>query len=253
MMPTTAYSASGAFWRTEAVRSGVAVIVTLALNLFIALGLALWQGREQATADAAPEPPVVLMTVEPDLPAPLEHTPEPDTARQEPVQIAEPRPRPVEMDLPAPAMSPSDALPPVAAAPGSLSAWSPRLEYAVEAPVAAPEPGVPGGAGTGEPADAAPARPQGVSRGPLLLEPPPLGDFYPRMAQRQRITGVTWLRLRVDAEGRVTEATVLQSTPGDVFDSAARRVARRMRYQPALRNGRPVPARVRIKLVWRPE
>jgi protein TonB len=83
-----------------------------------------------------------------------------------------------------------------------------------------------------------------------MLQPPPLRDFYPRLASRRDITGTTRVRLHIDRNGRVSDVTVLESQPARIFDRAARRAARQMRYDPAMRNGRPVPDVVELKLVW---
>jgi len=87
----------------------------------------------------------------------------------------------------------------------------------------------------------------------VLLRPPDLAEYYPRRARMRGTTGSTRLRLTVDADGRVADVEVLDATPTGVFEHAARRVGRSLSFRPALRNGRPVPARVTLRLVWRLE
>ena len=103
-----------------------------------------------------------------------------------------------------------------------------------------------------KPAGRAVAKP-GTSRGPLMIQPPNLSDYYPRRARLREITGKSTIRLTIDARGKVTLAEVLASTPEGVFETAARRVGRSLHFQPALRNNRPVAATVLLNLLWRLE
>jgi protein TonB len=66
-------------------------------------------------------------------------------------------------------------------------------------------------------------------------------------------TGSSRIALTVDAGGRVTAVEVLDSEPAGVFEQAARRLGRALSFRPALREGRPVAARVTLRLVWRLE
>jgi TonB family protein len=71
---------------------------------------------------------------------------------------------------------------------------------------------------------------------------------YPEGAQG---SGSVVLELTVDASGMVTEATV--ASGDDAFAASALEQARGFRFEPALRSGRPVAARIRITLEFRPE
>jgi TonB family protein len=80
--------------------------------------------------------------------------------------------------------------------------------------------------------------------------PPKLLQFveasYPAAAQESGITADVLLRLRVEADGSVSEAEVL--TPaGHGFDEAAVAAARRFVFSPALANGQPVAVRIPFK------
>jgi TonB family protein len=86
-----------------------------------------------------------------------------------------------------------------------------------------------------------------------MIKPPNLSDYYPRRARMREITGRTQVRLTLDADGKVVRVEVLSSTPEGVFEVAARRVGRSLRFQPALRNNRPVATAVVLNLVWRLE
>jgi len=94
-------------------------------------------------------------------------------------------------------------------------------------------------------------KPVGASRGPLRIDPPNLSDYYPRAALRKGITGVTTVKLVIDSTGRVESITILTSTPVGVFENAARRHAQASRFQPAMRNGKPVSSVVRYNIKWR--
>jgi protein TonB len=87
----------------------------------------------------------------------------------------------------------------------------------------------------------------------VLIEPPDLAAYYPRRARMQGVAGTTRIRLTLAADGRVTEVEVLDSTPPGVFEMAARRVGEALQFRPAVRDGRPVAARVSLNLVWRLE
>ncbi|WP_224244033.1 TonB-dependent siderophore myxochelin receptor MxcH [Hyalangium gracile] len=79
------------------------------------------------------------------------------------------------------------------------------------------------------------------------LEPPSLRDFveapYPEQAERERLEAKVPLRLTLDAQGNVTEAEVLEPV-GHGFDEAAREAALRFHFEPAKRNGTPMPSRI---------
>jgi protein TonB len=222
----------------------LAAAATLCLNALLAGGLALWEARKDVSGRTAEQPPLVVTSLEPEPPPPVRQPGGPGRPRQERPAPDQPRPRPLpelEMALPG-----SDARAPVSVAPGppvDLSAWNPSLDFAVAAPPAPSGPGAP----SEEPGSPAPARP---SRGPVLRQPPKLDVFYPRVARDRDIEGRTRVRLRIDRNGRVTEATVLESTPGSIFNSAAVRASKEFRFTPALRDGEPVPAVVEIPIVW---
>jgi TonB family protein len=90
-----------------------------------------------------------------------------------------------------------------------------------------------------ESAPAAAAAPE--LRPPQLLES--VEAAYPEQARAARREGTVLLRLAIDAEGRVTEAEVIQPA-GDGFDEAAREAVLQFRFQPAKRNGESVASRI---------
>src|SRR6185436_13360163 len=77
--------------------------------------------------------------------------------------------------------------------------------------------------------------------------PPRLSHFvdadYPKEALDAGLTADVVLRLRVEADGSVSEAEVLQPA-GHGFDEAAVAAARQFIFDPARRDGKPVAARI---------
>lgn len=78
----------------------------------------------------------------------------------------------------------------------------------------------------------------------LVRHKPP----YPSEARAQRIEGVVMLLVGVDAEGRVTSASVREGSGHALLDRAALEAVRTWRFSPAMQNGRPVSATVEIPI-----
>ena len=81
---------------------------------------------------------------------------------------------------------------------------------------------------------------------PKVVDSPPA--IYPPSAT-ERASVVTLVT--VDVEGKVTGAEVVESG-GAVFDAAALEAVKRWTFQPALRDGTPLPARIRIPFLFEP-
>ncbi len=78
-----------------------------------------------------------------------------------------------------------------------------------------------------------------------------LDKFYPRTARLRGITGRSRVRITIDAEGHVSGAEVLDSTPPGVFDKATELLGRAQRYHgPATRGGKPVPSTEDLIIDW---
>lgn len=78
-----------------------------------------------------------------------------------------------------------------------------------------------------------------------------LDKFYPRTARLRGITGKSRVRILIDAEGRVTGAEVLESTPPGVFERATEQLGRAQRYRgPATRGGKPVASTEDLIIDW---
>jgi protein TonB len=80
--------------------------------------------------------------------------------------------------------------------------------------------------------------PQGETRALALLESP--RPPYPRASLRLGEEGTVSVRIHVDAEGRVSSVDLLQSSGFERLDEAACQGVRSWRFEPELRDGKPV-------------
>jgi TonB family protein len=81
----------------------------------------------------------------------------------------------------------------------------------------------------------------------------PLRLEYPSTALAKATEGWVDLTFSVTPEGKVAHVTVVDSSPHNVFDSAARTAMARVRYQPVLRDGKAVEIKSSLRLVFRLE
>jgi protein TonB len=93
---------------------------------------------------------------------------------------------------------------------------------------------------------AAPPAPRGEDRPLRLVEGP--APAYPRIALRLQQQGSVLLELEVDAAGRVAAVSVIESSGFERLDEAAREGVLAWRFEPALRDGAPVPERFRHRI-----
>ena len=84
---------------------------------------------------------------------------------------------------------------------------------------------------------------------PRLLAAPDLD--HPAAARAAKVGGVVVLRLTIDPEGTVQDAAVV-TDPGAGLGAAALAAARRFRFEPARRDGRPVAAKTSISHTFIP-
>jgi protein TonB len=73
---------------------------------------------------------------------------------------------------------------------------------------------------------------------------------YPRSAQRRNITGWVDVSFTVNRGGNVVEVGILDSSPGDVFDSAATEAVSQWRFEPPIENGTAVEKLVAVRLTF---
>lgn len=60
-----------------------------------------------------------------------------------------------------------------------------------------------------------------------------INPVYPYAARQKNLQGVVIVRFLVDAEGKVTRASVVEAQPAQVFEQAALEAVRKWRFQPA--------------------
>ncbi|MFH1707038.1 MAG: energy transducer TonB [Planctomycetota bacterium] len=127
---------------------------------------------------------------------------------------------------------------------------TPRIAPAEPDPVAATIPAAPAPAGelvVG--ADAAPADAGGDAGAPSAVavggQAPPV---YPRQSRMRGEEGVVQIMVSVSAEGRCIDLQLTASSGFERLDGAAMDWARRVRFEPARRDGRPVAARLRLRV-----
>ncbi len=63
---------------------------------------------------------------------------------------------------------------------------------------------------------------------------------YPEQARRRNLEGTLKLMLKIDDLGRVQSAEVVEADPPGVFEETAQEAFRKIRFQPAMKDGRPV-------------
>ncbi len=73
---------------------------------------------------------------------------------------------------------------------------------------------------------------------------------YPYAADRQRLSGKVRLKLKLEADGRISDMEVVSASPPDLFEESALQAFRDVRFAPAQKNGRPVRALVLIEVVY---
>lgn len=78
-----------------------------------------------------------------------------------------------------------------------------------------------------------------------------VAPVYPRAALEDNVSGEVRVRITVDAEGKVTDTVIVESTPAGVFDDAALAAVRRWRFKPAEVDGRPVESSSIQSLLFR--
>jgi TonB family protein len=114
------------------------------------------------------------------------------------------------------------------------------------APPAPPMPPGPHGPPMSAPA-APPAVPAIPAAAPVAPAPPALpAPAYPKDALAQHINGKVVLLIDIDARGNPTNVVVDRSEPPGVFDQVSIDAARKWKFKPAIKDGRPVAGRISV-------
>lgn len=240
------------WWRLTAhpwVRHGIAGVLALAVNGALMLYLA-GRCRNGAAEKQVPPPTVPVKVVDMQMEEPRRQQIQKQSRPQErPEQPPEmPLSQPTMMEIPDLSSAPDEAtLPEIERPEMDYQNWAQVPTYEIaQAATAQPVP-------AGPPADEGPkkAGKASATRGPALVRPPDLSAYYPYRARVKGLTGKTRARLTIDRSGQVAKVEILSSSPSGVFEQAARRVCRSLRFQPALSDGSPIRARASMTLTWR--
>ncbi len=89
----------------------------------------------------------------------------------------------------------------------------------------------------------------------LDVYPQPLNRIepaYPQTALADEIGGSVTLLLLIDESGRVTDVSVVDASPPDVFDESALQALAATAYAPAQKGGRAVRSRILVKIDYEP-
>jgi periplasmic protein TonB len=216
-------------------------------------------------AAVPPGPPVVpspMETPPPPMVPPLSALP-PVADGAAPAVPAPPAPAPVprspvsDLPPPVPAAAPAAAAPadppstdpPPPQPPPPPRRAAPRTPSARQAPSTPPTAASPGGAGVQPPVLGVGRAEGAVAHAPVPITPPTFD--YPPESRRRGEQGTVSLLLRVDTEGRVVGVEVQASSGHPALDQAAQQAARRWRFRPAVRDGRPMEGTVRVPVSFR--
>jgi protein TonB len=76
---------------------------------------------------------------------------------------------------------------------------------------------------------------------------------YPPQALSRGLEGEVRVRITIDTAGRVADAQVISGTPAGVFDQAAVNAVRKWRFEPVVKDGRPIEASVATTIRFQPD
>lgn len=194
--------------------------------------------RLQPPPQAAPEAPPTVEADKPPSPAPIPHEPvalpapplQPQTIpKPAPIQAEPPQAPPVQTlaqktEIQPEAIEPSPV--PVHSAPAAETDKRPAQRPA-EPPLALPSP-----------MDTTWYLARQVDRHPKAVGS--ISPQYPEPARLRNQEGTLKLLVKIDDLGRVRDVEVVEAQPPGVFDEAAMAAFRDARFQPAMKDGRPV-------------
>ena len=89
--------------------------------------------------------------------------------------------------------------------------------------------------------------PRLLNRDELLAN---LRRFYPESERRAGREGSVLATLHIGVDGRVDPVEIAQSA-GTAFDAAAKEVAKRMKFSPAIGRNGPVPVKLNQAIIFR--
>lgn len=92
-------------------------------------------------------------------------------------------------------------------------------------------------------------KPAGETRKAKVLTP--AAPDYPIAAARNQVSGYAVVEFTVETDGSVASPHVVSSQPRRVFDAAAIQAVRNSKFEPALKDGKPVASTVRRRIDFR--
>lgn len=237
-----------------------ALPLAVGLHAAVLAALLAWPSATPPEPDEPPamrvELAAVIGTGQDSSPAPAPEPPsEPQQALPEPEPPQELPPAP-----PAPQAAAPPPAPPLPPVPEDQALLPPPAPPAPPAPRAPPRPPAP---------RPAPPTTRPVLPAPPASEPPPAFTAalvpdrearaahtpavpYPDEARIRRQHGLVVVRIDIGADGMVTRVTLVQSSGVPVLDQSVLETVRRWRFDPAMRNGRPVPDAFLQRVTFRP-
>jgi protein TonB len=72
--------------------------------------------------------------------------------------------------------------------------------------------------------------------------------IYPELAKKARVQGKVTLKITVDQEGNVTDASVIKGHP--LLDDAAINAVRQWKYSPTFLNGKPISVMAEVSVLF---
>jgi protein TonB len=180
--------------------------------------------------------------------------PVPVPQTEAPVVVADPAPKPPANVLVATTPSPAPPIPVMPMAPEPMKNNAAEVKVSLPLPASTPVAPLPDASKTVNKApgvqqtSSLPSLPIGIDTNwyqarQVDNQPKAIGVIepaYPEEAKRRNQEGTLKLMLKIDDLGRVQSAEVVEATPLGVFDAAALEAFKSARFQPAMRDGRPV-------------
>jgi len=149
-------------------------------------------------------------------------------------------------------VAPALPAPPAPPAPPSTGLSAPGVAPPPPAPPAQPAP--PRAAPRPAAAPPAPPKPMSSTSAPAPAAPSAASvdrmsaPAYPAEALASGVSGKVVMLIDIDAQGTAVAVEVEQSEPAGVFDRAAVDAAMKWMFSPELKDGKPVPGRVRVPI-----
>lgn len=233
VLPASVRRPLAAAWISLALHAALVALVHVSPPTAFDVGESVIEARLMPVPAASPQPPAetVPEAAPPAEPEPAPPPPVPVALQPVPGPQIEPAPvhRPVPENTPALAPEPATPAPSVAAAP--------------PAPPPAPVP-----VAITSAVDLTYYKARELDEQPRAMRR--IVPEYPPGPDRDRISGTVQLKLKLEADGRVSEVEVVRADPPGLFEDSAVQAFRKARFRPAKRGGQPVRALILVEVVY---